>query len=134
MNVLEPPRATIGKRVQLLLVTLVVCAIPLVAASSASATVTGSFCHHLSLGSGATCHSPNYHAIFSEVEGYSDRGYPVCVGIDLATTGGNLINACTNGSFIDCLSACTRSHSGFAYVHNHGGIADYYNGVLSAAS
>jgi hypothetical protein len=101
---------------------------------SAQASVTGQFCSHLSLASGRSCHSPTFHSFFDEVEGYSDHGYPVCVGIDSTTSGPNIINACTNGSAIDCLSACTRSQSGYAYVHNHGSITDYYNGVLSAAA
>ena len=121
-------------RVWSVLVALAAVLAMAVAAAPASANVNGQFCQHLWLSSGATCHSPYYHTFFDEVEGYSDNNRPTCVGISTAPSGGsNLVNACSSGA-MDCLSACTHFYSGYAYVHNHGQVGDYYTGVLDAAS
>jgi len=112
----------------LVLVAGVLAAASLGASSSASAQINANFCWNLVLSPGASCHSPNYHSLFVDIQGNGARTnptleLPTCVGVDVTVNGPNIVNACSSLG-VDCFSACSGT-SGYAYIHNHGGT---YNG------
>jgi hypothetical protein len=132
MRIGERLRSRRRGRLSVAIALAVVCAALLLQASAALATVSGKFCNELWLPSGASCHSQSYHSIFDDLEGISNRDQATCVGIDTSPQGGTLVHQCSEHAVI-CFSACD-GYSGYAYVHNHARVGDYYQGFLVAAS